>query len=321
MNYFTKLIAKSYNKYTKEKDKNIALIYYQAYEKKKTKFTKNQFFKKLIVKLDKFIEDTDFKSNWPNKIITEEEYYISEQIKKDEEFMLENEATYMLYCEQEGIPYNPPKKSTVVNWEECDDAEMLIRARNNGINFKDPFTIIRLNEKKRKKDLTLRKSKLEYLKLESIRARDAESLKEIDYSELSNSNKSCSDRNSDTYLKVSQAFKFTLSEDPRKKKQILSQQDFDYLVCKVTEYFESDLTLPEINHPIKQVNTSRGNIVQTFIDIFTELVPEKSNSKPPNYWVLIQKCFNQYGGVGSSNISKSKPSLDYDKLKNQKPLN
>jgi hypothetical protein len=148
---------------------------------KKRVYTKNQFFKKLVYKIDSLILETTLKvEQKPPRIYTEEEYYLDEENKIQQQLDDEHEETYMMYLEEEGLPYNPPKKTPSISWDTCNDAAILIQARKNGRKFKDPFTIISFDKKKNKLSLVLRKSKLEFLKTEAIRASSINTINEID---------------------------------------------------------------------------------------------------------------------------------------------
>jgi hypothetical protein len=188
MNYFSKLITKSYIEHSEEDEDNIALFFSLEFSKvnpeaknKKRVYTKNQFFKKLVYKIDSLIIDTTLNvKQKPIKKYTEEEMYEEEEYLKEQHFLMGEEATYKMYLEEQGIPYNPPKTTPATNWDTCNDAEKLITARKNGRIFKDPFTLISLDNKKSKQPLVLRKSKLEFLKTEAIRASNAITVDELD---------------------------------------------------------------------------------------------------------------------------------------------
>lgn len=111
---------------------------------------------------------------------------------------------------------------------------------------------------------------------------------------------------------ISDKFYFTLTNDPRKHKQILSKEDFDNLVDWVFSFFQSDYRLPEINEPIKQVNTDKGNIIYTFKSLFNDLSP--SQTYPETLFELIKLCFYQYRNDEISNLKKSKKPQYYDVL-------
>jgi hypothetical protein len=73
---------------------------------------------------------------------------------------------------------------TRVNYEECNNAKQLLEALQYGLNLIDPIKIISPNKEIQADDLVLRKSKLEYLKTEAIRARDAHCINDLDSSGL-----------------------------------------------------------------------------------------------------------------------------------------
>lgn len=71
-----------------------------------------------------------------------------------------------------------------VNFEECINAKQLKEALKYGLNLIDPIRIISPDKDIQADDLVLRKSKLEYLKTEAIRARDAKDIEELDVNGL-----------------------------------------------------------------------------------------------------------------------------------------
>lgn len=121
------------------------------------------------------------------------------------------------------------------------------------------------------------------------------------------------EKNSETHKKtVEEHFRFMLKNDPRKHKPILSSDDHDKLVNWVTAYFENELEVPEITHPIKNCNTAHGNVVHTFRILFKEIHP--FSTYPESLWELIRSCFHRLKKHEDKALSKWKASEDYDKL-------
>ena len=112
--------------------------------------------------------------------------------------------------------------------------------------------------------------------------------------------------------KIENAFKFTLTEDPRKHEHILTPEDHEKLIKWVTFFFTHKFKIPEITEPIEIVNTSKGNIFTAFKELFDDLHPEMT--RPESFFELIKKCFIQYRNDKKENIEKTKKPEGYDEL-------
>lgn len=115
---------------------------------------------------------------------------------------------------------------------------------------------------------------------------------------------------------IESAFSFMKQNDPRKHKRIISDDDFDSLMKWITYYFENNFTIPEIDNPIKVINTNKGYVVYTFIKIFKELHPTKT--RPDSLFELIKLCFYDYRNDNISNYKKQKEPQFYSELINKK---
>lgn len=115
---------------------------------------------------------------------------------------------------------------------------------------------------------------------------------------------------------IESAFSFMQHNDPRKHKRVVNDDDFDSLIKWVTYYFENNFTIPEIDEPIKVINTNKGNVVYTFIKIFKDLHPTKT--RPESLFELIKLCFNEYRNDNISNYKKQKEPQYYSQLVNKK---
>ncbi|WP_165732379.1 hypothetical protein [Polaribacter sp. 20A6] len=316
MNRYKDIVTKA----SIENDNNIALYFYQEYyqvrqgSSAKIIFGQNQFFRELILYIDKLIEGTIYKAKEPdlsNMPWDEKDEYLRDLQRKKDEYL---EGYSMYYHDMVSIGLS----ISIPDWEKCNDAVKLLKAINSEyVVLNDPIAIITPNKEIQVKALVLRKSKLEFLKTEAIRASRVNDINELDEDSIDLPQQDTDD--SSVRAKVSKAFRFTLSKDFRKDKQILSQQDYDKLVSWVTEYYEEDFTLPKITEPIKQVNTSKGNVFQVFKDLFLELCPEKYKSKPDSFYNLIKACFYQYRNDEISNISKSKRPTNYEEVVGELP--
>lgn len=180
---FTDLIARSYLEYTVEQDDDIAHHFSQEYNLANANyiFSKSQFYRKLILKIDTLINAPYTKIEPKpvgNRYINEEEEYYEMELAEERQCESEREdAEYFSYLEESGYKIIT---LTPINLEDCNDALLLTEAINNGDLLKDPITIISPNKEVQADDLVLRKSKLEYLKTEAIRARDASNITELD---------------------------------------------------------------------------------------------------------------------------------------------
>ena len=118
------------------------------------------------------------------------------------------------------------------------------------------------------------------------------------------------DKVSEINQKVKDAFSFTLKIDPRKHKQILSDEDYDKLVGWVTYFFENNFEVPSVEFPIETVNSSKGNIIYTFKKLFNDLFP--NSTSPDSFFELISTCFSKYKNYSKQNIQKMSKPQYYD---------
>lgn len=110
-------------------------------------------------------------------------------------------------------------------------------------------------------------------------------------------------------------FYYLQFDDCRKHKKILSDDDFERLVGWIEDYYKNGLEVPKIKNPIKEVNTAKGNVIETFRKFYKYKYP--NSSYPESLWLLIKTIFFQYRNDTPSNISKAKKSTDYDILINK----
>lgn len=180
---FTDLIAKSYLKYTKEKDANISVFFYQEqYQirpeaRAKFIYSEEQFYNELIKKIDGFINASE--KNYDVDLTYFPDAYIE---PKDFKSWAENDLKEKQdFYDYAGIDYILKP----FNWEKIENAKHLTEALINGLNLEDSITIISPSKEIQADDLVLRKSKLEYLKTEAIKARNANDIRELDITPLS----------------------------------------------------------------------------------------------------------------------------------------
>lgn len=112
---------------------------------------------------------------------------------------------------------------------------------------------------------------------------------------------------------IKDRLEFLLKTDPRKHKPIIELRDYNLLVEWVSYYFYNRFEIPTIDEPIRNLNTSKGNLIYTFILLFDELHPEKT--RPDSLFILFKLSFYPYRNDKISNLKKStkKPS-QYDLL-------
>ncbi len=110
-------------------------------------------------------------------------------------------------------------------------------------------------------------------------------------------------------------FYYLQFDDFRKHKKILSDDDFERLVGWIEDYYKNGLEVPKIKNPIKEVNTAKGNVIETFRNFYKYKNPY--STYPDSLWQFIKTAFFQYREDTLLNISKAKKSNDYDTLINK----
>lgn len=184
---FIDIIAQAYIQYTIENDNDIAQYFYQEFYIQKEKslvkkaFKKKRFYKSLINEIEKLIENSYNKAKEPDTSGIPYEFIDDHLDYLD--FLREEYFKAMdQYCDDmdsQGIPYKFP------NWEECTDGKKIRDAINNKyVVLKDPVNFITSNPDIHQNELVLRKSKLEYLRNEAIKARNANSVDELDLTKV-----------------------------------------------------------------------------------------------------------------------------------------
>ena len=307
MYIFTDLIAQSYLKYTKEKDDNIAVYFFQQYHlvnyEGKFLFTKSLFYNDLIKKLDGFIEGAFHNTHF----IRRDHYYDNSIIEAEvfEEFQKKRLLEHQNLIDDSGIDYKVKR----VNYEESINAKELIEAFDYGLDLKDPVKIITPSETIQSGDLVLRKSKLEYLRNEPVRARDAENLNELENSTLVENNLS-NNSTSENETKVRKAFEFTLKEG-KNKKQIISNEDHLRLIKWVTFYFDNNYELPSVDTSISELNIGKTYIRYAFKLLIKDL--HKTYPIPPSFYTLVTMCFEDLKGDKVLDIQKTSMPIKWGK--------
>lgn len=311
---FTDLIAQSYLKYTNVKENNIALFYFQERHQikydNKFIFTDNLFYEELIKVLDKYIKttydrhhryinfdhfDMDFEADMFNK-------WEDEKLKKHQELLDEG-----------GIDFEVKG----VNWEEVDNAKLLEEAFDNGLILIDPVRTITPSKTILPEDLVLRKSKLEYLKKEAERAREAEGIADLDES-IASKNKSIDNLSIKIEETVIDAFRFTKKKNLDNNKIILSEENYNYLVKWTTLYYvneldsDKDSKLPIIDSPLKMPNIGITYIRFAFKELNDELNPKRP--RPKSFYKFVASCFIDKGGYTEDLIRGTRQPDYYEKL-------
>lgn len=112
--------------------------------------------------------------------------------------------------------------------------------------------------------------------------------------------------------KIQEAFGFMLTVDRRRHKQILKEQDYDKLIRWLQYYFENEFKIPEIESPIEEMNTNRGNVIYTFKLFFTKEYP--TMTFPESLFLLIKECFYPLRDDKVSNFKKQTEPQYYQDL-------
>jgi hypothetical protein len=304
--YYLNLIAKSYIKLTKENDDNLAIFFFQKDNKLKRKngTPKNQFFNKLIENIENLINNSYNKAKEPDLSGIPDEHRIDQEneLKRKKNNFLYKMDLYYLDCDLQGIPYYIP------NWEICTDATKLTDALiNDYVELKDPIAIITPSKKISKKELIVRKSKLEYLISEAERAREANNIEELNVESIKKEQIKEEINTPTSFYDIEETvikhFQFTVEIDDRKKKQMLSQEEFLKLVSWVTSFFENNYELPHIDTPIMEVHIGKTKIKSAFKKLIH--IYHSKRPKPKSFYTLVAKCFYVLQDETEASIQKT----------------
>lgn len=111
---------------------------------------------------------------------------------------------------------------------------------------------------------------------------------------------------------IQKTFGFMERVDPRKHRDILSEDEYKKLVKWVHHYFSSGFKVPEIREPILKVHTSKGNIIWAFRSLFSELHP--NHTIPKSLFELYTSAFYQFREDRFDNFKKQKKPQYFDSL-------
>jgi hypothetical protein len=111
---------------------------------------------------------------------------------------------------------------------------------------------------------------------------------------------------------VKKHFNFFSKDCPRKGKQILKDTDFDKLINWTIYYYENDLKIPDINDPIKVINTNMTYVILAFRYLFKEIYPLRTF--PNSLFEFFTKAFKPYSEYKKSNFDKAKNDNEVRKL-------
>lgn len=103
---------------------------------------------------------------------------------------------------------------------------------------------------------------------------------------------------------VKKHFNFFSKDCPRKGKQILKDTDFDKLINWTIYYYENDLKIPEINEPIKVINTNMTYVILAFRYLFKKIYPLRTF--PNSLFEFFTKAFKPYSEYKKSNFDKAR---------------
>ena len=192
------------------------------------------------------------------------------------------------------------------NFDSFFESEITYNSKQDNINLIEQDFIIDLTQwiEIRSNDVklsTTRKRKLneflEFLRNKDLRPQQIEQ-NNIDFNENKLKDK------------IKKHFNFFQGKCLRKEVEILeSEQDYYNLIEWVTYYFENDFSIPEIETPIKRVNTNIYTTQLAFMFLFEELRLSDFHSqkkKANNLFELWQTIFLQHKGYKESNFWKVK---------------
>lgn len=120
-------------------------------------------------------------------------------------------------------------------------------------------------------------------------------------------------KESEIRLKVKEHFNFYREQCPRKHKQILNDEDFDKLINWTVFYFENSFKIPEIDTPIKIVNTNKTFVQLSFKYLFKELHTSKY---PESLFEFYRLAFKKYEDDKRSNFEAVPNNDEVKKLMN-----
>lgn len=107
-------------------------------------------------------------------------------------------------------------------------------------------------------------------------------------------------------------FGFMERVDPRKHRDILSEDEYQRLVNWIYHYFSNDFVIPNIVNPILKAHTSKGNIIWAFRSLFSALHP--NHTIPKSLFGLYTNAFYQYREDKFENFKKQKKPQYFDSL-------
>jgi hypothetical protein len=310
---FTDLIAKSYLIYTKNNDNDIAHLYYKEQVKvkegnNKDFFSKKEFYNKLISQIQALINGSIY--TFTNDSIYKRGPYDISNIPKESRDEYYFEMDHMYIKEKNNFYDFEAPGFNISNWEECEDAYILKECIYfQLVTLKDPVAFIDPSDSISKETLVLRKSKLEHLKSEAERASKVTSIDELDDNiEINKNNQPKEDVIFENDLNdieniVRKHFQFTVEIDDRKKKQMLSQEEFLKLVSWVTYFFENNYELPHIDTPIMEVHISKTKIKSAFKNLIH--IYHYRRPKPKSFYTLVAKCFYVLQDETEASIQKT----------------
>ncbi|WP_282117738.1 hypothetical protein [Maribacter aquivivus] len=198
---------------------------------------------------------------------------------------------------------------------ETSNAQTLIISECNEIQleiyFKQLITIIELFilEERNSANNLIKKSSLENSYKNNDESISSKTLKTENHSFKP---QQLEDKIEEVRTIIEKSFSFMQKNDNRQHKLILNEIDFKNLINWVTYYFENNFKIPEINEPIREVNTSKGNVTYAFKLLFKDLHPEKT--RPDSLFELIKSCFKEYRNDKISNFRKQKKPQFFDTL-------
>lgn len=104
--------------------------------------------------------------------------------------------------------------------------------------------------------------------------------------------------------KIEEYFSFLRETDPRKKKVILLDDDFEKFIHWITYYFYNDFKVPVIDTPISSINTAKGNVIYALKSFFREEYP--NHVYPDTLFELYRNSFYSFREDKLDNFKKQR---------------
>ena len=116
----------------------------------------------------------------------------------------------------------------------------------------------------------------------------------------------------DVAARVRKHFGFFHGQCPRKHKQILNDDDFANLIKWTVYYYKNNFSVPEIEKPIRTVNTNKTFVQLAFKYLFKEMYP--NSIYPDSLFNYYQAAFLKYSDDSRTNFRSVSNNDEVKKL-------